>query len=61
MPHRMPKVWIADLNLPGYLISPGYAMSLVSYVDLGVGYEVYMDNDDFIEIERGDEDEDGSL
>lgn len=59
---RMPNdsVWILDLNVPGRILSRGYATSLVVYTDLGVRYEVYMDNDDFIERDSEDS-EDGSL
>jgi hypothetical protein len=45
----MPKVWIIDLEIWGEVISPGFAASLVGYNDMGVRYEVYMDNEDFIE------------
>jgi hypothetical protein len=50
------KVFIPDLGLTGEIIRAGYLVSLIGYTDLGVQYEVYMENTDFIEVEQEEDD-----
>lgn len=51
-----PKIYLPDLQVFGELISFGYAASLIAYDDMGVRYEVYMDNNEFLVLEEEDTD-----
>ena len=46
MPHL---TWVIDLEVWAEVISPGAHVSLVRYTDLGIEYNVYVENNNLIE------------